>query len=86
MHARRSWALLRYELTNDVLILYAEKDNYWLDAVRNKQVTGVVDSEGPVVSANVTASKKELRTFVQGYASVIFSEDPLLVLTRVPAD
>jgi len=81
----RSWRFFRYELSApDKLTIYLPDEEFWADAVRNKQVSGTAPTgEGLQFQGTVvTASSEELRALVQGYGPVIFKDEPVVELTR----
>jgi len=80
--SNRSWFFFRYELTvPGKLTIYSDSDRFWTDAVENKQVSGRIEGS-QLRTATVNASSAELRALVQGYGALIFSDEPLVELTR----
>ena len=82
-----NWTLFRYELPSpDLLVLYLDNEHAWDNAVKNRLLPGKPDESGREHSSTVTASSEQLRDFVLGYGSVIFSDQPSAEFRRVQAD
>ena len=78
----KDWRFFRYELqAPGRLTIYLDDEDFWSRAIKDKQVSSTTEC-ATVCKTVVTASSEELRALVQGYGPVIFSEEPVIELTR----
>jgi len=80
------WRFFRYEISGARFRLYPDADKFWMNAIKNKVVTGRIEKEKGLEYAVVTASGEELYSVVRGYSAVIFSDEMIYELVRVPDD
>ena len=79
-----TWAYFRYWMPEPGVVSYAsDSTRFWKDAVRNKMVSGVIETTSTGEGTTVTASEAELRAFVLGYGRVIFADEELGRLRRL---
>jgi hypothetical protein len=85
--ADTTWNFFAYEMPSaDRLLLHIDDREFWRDAITNKIVSGTIEKERLSNTVTVTASEPELRAVVQGYGSVIFTDEVLADFTRQPED
>lgn len=83
-----TWMFCTYRMPSaDLLVVNADGAQFWEHAVADKMIAGTIEQKpNTVTRVTVTAAEPELREFVRGYSSVIFSADSPIEFRRVPAD
>jgi hypothetical protein len=79
------WAYFRYWIAAPGVVSFTSDDTrFWKDAVRNKMVSGTIETTASGEGITVTATGPELRAFVHGYGRVIFRDEEMGRLRRAP--
>jgi hypothetical protein len=79
-----TWVFFEYEIPSpDLLLVHRDDDQRWGEAVRDGTLAGKSGEDSGVKTLTVTASEADLRAFVAGYGSVIFSDEVLAEFRRI---